>query len=196
MSEYEFSVIVSGVNPADEDFEDRFFEAGCDDATLMLLQGAVAVCFIREAEDFVDAILSACRDIARAGAKIERLEPDYLVSQAEIASRAKLTRSAISNYVSGARGTGFPHPYARVTTASPLWDWVDVSGWLHKQNAIPLQVVIDARITRAMNLALDGRHDAQLELGQLEAILVDAASVSGTETRYPKSPPPLPQSSR
>jgi hypothetical protein len=195
MREYEFSIIVSGADPADEHFEDRFFDAGCDDATLMLFQGAVAVCFIREADDFVRAILSACRDIARAGATIERLEPDFLVSQAEIAARANLTRSAISNYVSGARGSDFPRPHARVTTASPLWDWVDVASWLYRQDAVSLEAVIEARVTRAMNLALESGSSARPSLGRLEAILVHAVRISGSSA-LPKSPPQRPPSSR
>lgn len=195
MREYEFSLVVSGADPSEDGFEDRFFEAGCDDATLMLFQGAVAVCFTRQAEDFVQAILSACDDIARAGARVERLEPDFLVSQAEIAARANLTRSAISNYVSGARGAGFPCPHARVTTASPLWDWVDVSAWLHRQNALPLQTVIDARITRAMNLALEGDDSARPDSARLEAILAGAASQSAGNSPL-TSPPQQPPSSR
>lgn len=175
MREYEFAIIVSGIDPSGNDFEDRLFEAGCDDATLMLSRGAVAVCFIRESEDFAEAVLSACRDLDRAGVIIERLEPDFLVNQSEIAVRANLTRAAISNYVSGERGTDFPPPHARVTTSSPLWDWVDVASWLHAHQAVPAEAVIEARITRAVNLAIQARTGAQLDIAKLEGVL-DAAA--------------------
>ncbi|OLF80759.1 hypothetical protein AWH62_14770 [Maricaulis sp. W15] len=169
MSEHEFTLIVSGVDPAAGEFEERFFEAGCDDATLMLHRGAVAVCFIREDEDFVHAVISAYQDVSKAGAIVERLEPDFLVSQTEIAARAKLTRAAVSNYASGDRGTGFPAPKARITTKSPLWDWVDVSGWLYRNNLLKMQDVVDARITRALNLAL--QHDSKRDEGRLSELL-------------------------
>ncbi|MEA2889050.1 MAG: hypothetical protein QOD11_3410 [Bradyrhizobium sp.] len=34
MKTFEFSIIASGLDPEAEDFADRFFNAGCDDATL------------------------------------------------------------------------------------------------------------------------------------------------------------------
>ncbi len=173
MQAYEFTVIVSGLDPAADDFEDRLFEAGCDDATAMLMRGAVAICFIREAGDFASAVLSACRDLVRAGARLERLEPDFLVNQSEIAVRAGLTRAAISNYVSGERGNGFPPPHARVTTSSPLWDWVEIAGWLHTHHALPLETVNEARIIRSVNMAI--RDSADLDIARLERILDLAA---------------------
>ena len=34
MKIFEFRIIASGLDPEAEDFADRFFDAGCDDATL------------------------------------------------------------------------------------------------------------------------------------------------------------------
>ena len=52
----------------------------------------------------------------RAGAKVERIEPDHLVSLSEIAERSGLTRQAISLYTRAERGENFPghsdHPEA------------------------------------------------------------------------------------
>ena len=154
MTEHNFAFIVSGVDPHADDFADRFFEAGCSDATLMLVQGLVAVCFSREADDFAHAVISAYGDVSKTGAVVERFEPDFLVSKAEIAKRANLTPAAISNYVSGSRGQDFPAPKARITSASPLWDWVEVSGWLHRNGALPVEAVVQARISRAINIAV------------------------------------------
>jgi len=151
MNSHDFAFIVSGVDPHAEDFEDRFFEAGCDDATLVLKNGLVAVCFSREAENFSHAIVSAYADIAKTGGIVERFEPDFLVSQSEIATRANLSRSAISLYVAGERGKGFPPPHARVTSNSPLWDWVTVSSWLHKNDLLSGEEVVKARLSRAVN---------------------------------------------
>lgn len=151
MSSHDFSFIVSGVEPHADDFEDRFFEAGCDDATLVLTHGLVAVCFAREAEDYRHAVVSAYRDILKSGATVERFEPDFLVSQSDIAKRSGLSRAAISLYVSGERGADFPRPHARVTSTSPLWDWVEVSSWLHQNEQLDLEEVLNARLSRTIN---------------------------------------------
>ncbi len=85
---------------------------------------------------------------------MERFEPDFLVSKAEIAKRANLSRAAVSLYVSGDRGQGFPSPHARITSSSPLWDWVEVSAWLHQNDQLSVDEVVKARISRAVNLAV------------------------------------------
>ncbi|MBK5948776.1 hypothetical protein CH339_14110 [Rhodobium orientis] len=160
MTPNSFTFLVSGVDPMADDFEDRFFEAGCDDATLALMNGVVAIGFDRVAESYMHAVFSAYRDVLAAGATVERFEPDFLVSKAEIAKRANLTRAAISQYVSGERGRDFPKPVARITSASPLWDWVDVSAWLHRTGQVPLEEVINARISRVVNGYLQGSRTA------------------------------------
>lgn len=151
MTEYSFTFLVAGIDPHADRFEDLFFEAGCDDATLALMHGLVAVCFDRAAKDYMHAVVSAYQDVRKTGATIKRFEPDFLVSKAEIARRASLTPAAISLYVSGQRGTDFPAPCARITSASPLWDWVDVSTWLFRHDHIGIDSVIDARISRTIN---------------------------------------------
>ena len=78
---FAFSIVASGLDPQADDFEDRFWEAGCDDATISFRKGRIIVEFKREAKDFVHAILSAYADVRKAGAKVERFEPDDLVSQ-------------------------------------------------------------------------------------------------------------------
>lgn len=151
MTDFEFTFLLSGVDAHAEDFADRFFEAGCSDATLMLMRGLVAACFAREAENFGQAVLSAYRDVLKTGARIERFEPDFLVSRMEISKRAGLSKAAVSLYATGERGSGFPSPHARITSSNPLWDWVEVATWLHRNRLIPRESVINARISRAMN---------------------------------------------
>ena len=163
MRSYEFTFIASGVDPESSDFEAKFFEAGCDDATLAFMKGLLAITFDREAEGYVHAVVSAYRDVLKTGVTVERFEPDYLVSAAEIAERATLTRSAVSNYTRGLRGD-FPPPIAPIMSDSPLWDWVDVSGWLHKRNMIGREAVVDARIARTLNVFVQSKspvHDIE-----------------------------------
>ncbi|MGJ8628103.1 MAG: hypothetical protein ACSHXB_14180 [Sulfitobacter sp.] len=148
---HNFTFIVSGVDPFADDFEDRFFEAGCDDATLALMHGSVAVCFDRDGESYNDAVLSAYSNVCKAGAVLKRFEPDYLVSASEIASRAGLSRSAVNLFENGERGKNYPEPFARVTTSSPLWDWVEVSKWLCLRGNIDESEYRSALVSRVIN---------------------------------------------
>ena len=151
MNSFDFTFLVSGLDPHAEGFADLFFEVGCDDATLMLTRGLIAVSFAREAENYIHAVTSAYSDILKTGAVVERFEPDFLVTRAEIAKRANLSKAAVSHYVEGERGTGFPAPCARIMSSNPLWDWVTVSAWLHRAGQVDTQTVVNARISRVIN---------------------------------------------
>src|SRR5262245_16595195 len=50
MKTLEFTIVASGLDPDTDGFEDRFFEAGCDDATIVVKRGAIILEFAREAE--------------------------------------------------------------------------------------------------------------------------------------------------
>jgi hypothetical protein len=154
MKMHEFSIIASGLNPEAEDFETRFFEAGCDDATISFQKGHIIADFAREAETLEDAISSALADVLKAGAKIDRVEPDPLVSLAEIAARTGLTRAAVSHYSLGKRGDKFPPPIARVTSESPLWEWATVARWMYENDKLSKDVALDAEIVRQANVAI------------------------------------------
>lgn len=136
----------------DDAVMDRFFEAGCDDATISFQKGLIVLEFQREAKTRLSALVSAIIAVGKAGAEVERIEPDYLVSSSEIARRAGLVRATVSLYSEGKRGEGFPPPVARVTSDSPLWDWVEVSSWMYRQGKISsLQTVVEARMVRDLN---------------------------------------------
>ncbi len=72
MTTFEFTIIASGLDPEADDFEDRFYEAGCDDASIAFARGAILLQFAREAEDLDCAIKSAIEAVERAGATVER----------------------------------------------------------------------------------------------------------------------------
>jgi hypothetical protein len=152
MKTHEFTIVVSGLDPDADDFEDRFYEAGCDDATISVQKGAILLEFAREAQTFAKALISAFADVQKAGAKVERIEPDYLVSLSDIAARSGLSRAAISLYGKGRRGQGFPAPVARVTSESPLWDWVDVSRWMAQHSKMSPSDVLEAQMMKEANL--------------------------------------------
>lgn len=152
MKKFEFAIIASGMDPEDEDFEDVFYEAGCADATLAFQKGVIILEFSRKAVSFSQAVISACENVLSAGAKIERIEPDHLVSLSEIAERCPLTKQAISLYTEAKRGSGFPNPVVRVTSRHPLWDWSEVAEWLHEHQKLSLEEVVQARIVKEANV--------------------------------------------
>lgn len=150
---YEFTIVASGFDPlTDAKFDDRFYEAGCDDATLSFQKGVIVLEFDRKALSFTDAITSAVENVKGAGAKVERIEPDHLVSLSDIARRAGISRAAVSLYVKGERGEEFPAPVARVTTESPLWNWVDIATWLYKYRDGDKEVAVRAHVVWQINL--------------------------------------------
>lgn len=155
MKMHEFTIIASGLDPEADGFEDRFFEAGCDDATLSFQKGVIIIEFCREAVSFSKAVGSAYEAVLRAGASVERIEPDYLVSLSEIAERSGKTRQAISLYTKGERDGGFPPPVARVTSRHPLYDWEEVAEWLVERDALPKEELVRARIVKEANLHLE-----------------------------------------
>lgn len=155
MKTFEFTIIATGLDPQADDFESRFYEAGCDDALVSFQKGHILVDFSREAESLEAAIafaVQACRD---AGATVEHVEPDPLVSLTDIAARSDLTKAAISNYTKGSRQEGFPAPVARVTTPSPLWDWADVSVWLYRHDRLSRDEAVEAVVFSAVNDLLE-----------------------------------------
>lgn len=154
MNAHEFTIIASGLDPRAEEFERRFYDAGCDDATISFQKGHIILDFARIAETFEDAVASAIRDTFAAGARVERIEPDPLVSLADIAARANMSRAAMTQYSKGQRGKHFPAPVAKVTSDSPLWDWPSVARWLFRNGKLPRRGAIEAAIVKEANEAL------------------------------------------
>jgi hypothetical protein len=159
MSTYEFTIIAAGLDIGSADSTDRLFEAGCDDSTVSFQRGAIIMDFDREARSLGAAIASAVADVEKAGATVIHIEPDHLVNLSDIAARTGITRAAASLYAKGERGTDFPVPVARVTTESPLWDWVDVARWFYRQGRIPKEELARARTVRKVNTSIQSRRE-------------------------------------
>jgi hypothetical protein len=73
MDRYSFTLQVEGLDPKTERYEDLFYEAGCDDALVSVIENTVFVDFDREAVTRHEAVLSATHDIERAGGKVSRI---------------------------------------------------------------------------------------------------------------------------
>lgn len=167
MKTFEFTIISTGLDPHSDDFEGRFYAAGCDDAAVSFQKGHILVDFAREAASLEDAIVSAIENVQATGAIVEHVEPDPLVSLSDMAARSNMSRAAMTNYFKGDRGTGFPAPKARVTTDSPLWDWADVSLWLYRHDRVSREVAVGAAVVTAANDLIDcGEKDFRSSLGR------------------------------
>jgi transcriptional regulator with XRE-family HTH domain len=154
MKTFEFSIIASGLDPEADDFADRFYNAGCDDTTISFQKGHIILDFARDAESVDAAICSAIECVEKAGANVDRIEPDPLVSLADIASRTGLTRSAITQYSKGQRGENFPYPIARITSETSLYDWAQVAAWLFQHRKLSREKAIEAEAVRLANEAI------------------------------------------
>ncbi|NUU42264.1 helix-turn-helix transcriptional regulator [Tardiphaga robiniae] len=157
MTEFEFSIIASGLDPDAEDFADRFFDAGCDDATISFQKGRIIADFAREATSIDAAICSAVENVMKAGAQVDRVEPDPLVSLSDIAMRTGLSRAAITNYASGNRVGNFPPPVARVTSKTSLYDWSAVATWLFQHDHLSREKAMEAEAVGVANEAIRAR---------------------------------------
>jgi len=158
MPTHRFVLILSEVSELEEKLEGALFEAGCDDATLCTRDGVVSLDFDRQAVTFLDAVLSAIRDVTRAGLQVARVEPDDLVTEAEVARRMKRTRQSVHQIVTGQRGSGgFPQPVAGISSRSPLWRWMDVVEWFRDKKGLARKAAETAAAVAAINDLLDLR---------------------------------------
>jgi hypothetical protein len=78
---YEFAFAITG-GKHNRVTEDALFEAGCDDALLASRTGRMFLEFHREALSLVEAILSAIRDVRRAGLGVLRVDEAGMARQA------------------------------------------------------------------------------------------------------------------
>jgi len=154
---YSFSLILAGMTDLSEEQAENIFEAGCDDCTPRVCESVVCLDFDRKGTKPQEAIDSAIRQVTAAGFTVERIEPDDLVTQAEIARRLERSRESVRLYVQGLRGPGeFPRPVAAATSTSPLWSWREVSRWAAKNNLLTASEESWANLIQQTNMRLKG----------------------------------------
>lgn len=131
MNVYWFEVVVAGP-VTDDDAEalgNVLSAAQGIDATVQAGERGGTVMFSREADDAVQAIVSAIADVEMAGMSVIGVTEDLVVIE-EIAQRAKVTAAAVRYWMNGDRGPGgFPEPVVKRQRAS-LYSWAQVSAWL------------------------------------------------------------------
>ena len=155
--EFDFALILSTPTELTDDVADALFAAGCDDATPSLCYGQVWLEFSRTAASYKDAVLTAIRDVRRAGIGADVLQVDDcgLETQAGIARKMDKTPQYVHQLMSGTRGPGgFPPPVAHLSEKTLLWQWCAVSYWLLQNNFIKPEVAEQANLDYAINQAL------------------------------------------
>lgn len=162
--EYEFALVLDGLNDLNDDVMNRLYQAGCDDATFSLRYGRVFAEFSRKATSYPAAVLSAIHDVrvAKVGADLLRVNECDLVTAADIARRIERSRELVSQYITGGRGPGnFPPPECYLADDKPLWMWCAVSYWLAENQLIRLEKYQEAQFVSVVNEWLAAQRSRQ-----------------------------------
>jgi hypothetical protein len=159
MTAYDFTLVLAGGPPdlLERHIED-FYDAGCDDALFGERDGVIYADFSREAAGLAEAVGSAIRDVEGTveGVAVTRVEPDPLVTIADIAERLRRSEESVRLLIVGKRGPGrFPAPVARLgRRKSRLWRWTDVLSWMNGWHEGSAELDRDACVIEAINGAL------------------------------------------
>ena len=169
MTTYTFEIVVGGIKIVSNDdlfdISDALFEAGCTDSHPAAYGGTLYVPFTRESDSYETAVETAIEQIESIdGLKCVSIDVGGIVSLADAAELAGLTRATLSKYSKGQRGNGdFPSPISRVDSSRPLWSWSDVAAWLEHRGAVDSEIVTRANTTHAINTALTIRNDKMIK---------------------------------
>jgi hypothetical protein len=168
----------------DEEIE-ALFEAGCADAGVETGPLGTVLDFTRAAPTLAEALVSAVRDIEKVpGLRAIGVLCDNMVTLAQIAERAGVSREAVRLWANGQRRHGgFPPPVVMTPAGEKLWDWPRVADWLfdNNPNARPVGVwtfsvrsrtLCAADRVLAARAALEGEPDETRE--ELETLLQEA----------------------
>ncbi|HZB92173.1 MAG TPA: hypothetical protein VE397_12060 [Stellaceae bacterium] len=74
MAIYSFTMRVSGIDTGHGRYEDSLFKAGCTDALVAVVDGALFLDFDREASSYESAVESARRNVEQAGGMVVSIE--------------------------------------------------------------------------------------------------------------------------
>ncbi|MFV0574073.1 MAG: helix-turn-helix transcriptional regulator [Vibrio sp.] len=163
MTTYKFHLITNKTDVFTDEqlfsLSDGLYEAGCDDATVAVTNGTLFLSFDREAEHFQDAVLSAIKDVESVfELRVISVDASDWVGLTDAAEMAGMTKSALSRYSKGTRGTGgFPCPKRKINSKNPLWRWAEIAEWLKQNGKANEELVKSAKFTETINLSLQLR---------------------------------------
>jgi predicted DNA-binding transcriptional regulator AlpA len=173
MESYEFTLrfALPSSETDSSDYEDRLFEAGCDDALLGIGHpGRISLDFIREARDAKTAILGAIADVRSAIPEAVLIEatPD-LVGITDVAKLVGSSRQNIRQLMMACK-TATPSP---VHEGNPsIWHLADILAWLRddKGYSIPECLFEVAQVGLQVNLAAEDRRADGREQDEIRAL--------------------------
>ncbi len=160
MQEFEFTIKFSLGDADAESYVDRLYGAGCDDALIGIGKtGMIALDFIREADNALEAVMSAVEDVKRAipDAQLVEATPD-LVGLTDIAdlvglSRQYIRKLRVSNHT-------FPAPFHEGKSA--IWHLEYVLNWFQSSNTVAIDslksLVEIANVNRQINTVKESRN--------------------------------------
>jgi len=156
MNKYEFELIfrLPTSNDDPDNYIDKLYEAGCDDALVSVgRKGVIALNFIRESISAYEAVTSAIKDIKKAIPKSELIEasPDY-VSITDIAEILGHSRQNARKLLLSNSDTPLP-----IHTGNPsVWHLSEVLQWIvekEKKYSISQALLDISETTKKVNLA-------------------------------------------
>jgi hypothetical protein len=142
-----------------------------DDGSIVTGDGGTEIEFTREAPGWVEAIVSAIRDIESIpGLRVTGAGQEDLVSLLDIAHRARRSREAVRLWAAGKRGPGgFPAPAWQSPSGERFWSWPEVARWIRKNLNLAVEVEPEAiRVTDEVLKARQAVADAQRILGEAD----------------------------
>lgn len=126
-------------------------------------KGLTVFAFSSDEPSYAKSVASGVALVHALGGRVERIEPDHLVSQADIAERASISKASISLYNRAGSDSDFPLPVARVTSSTALWDWCEVADWLRRRRRLSRDEVVQAHVIRAANDSLPLLREGEVE---------------------------------
>lgn len=189
MATYAFTLILEGPDVLGDEAADALFEAGCGDATFGEVDGSQYADFSRKARSLAVAIGSAKRAVETAvpGVRVVRVEPEDLVTAADIAERTGRTRESVRLLIAGERGPGrFPPPISHVKARGRIWRWTDVARWFRTELGEDQPSFREADFLAALNGALEVRRmaariDRAAQREEIARVVREDAALYGTQ---------------
>lgn len=187
MGNYEFTLILEGPDVLNDEAAEALFESGCGDATFGEVDGSQYGDFTRKARSLAEAVGSAKRAVESAvpGAHVVRVEPEDLVTAADIADRTGRTRESVRLLIAGERGPGrFPPPISHLKSRGRIWKWADVARWFRTELGEDHPSLKEADFISALNGALEvrrmaGRIDRSSEREEIARVVREDAALYG-----------------
>lgn len=157
MNTYTFTLVIDGDAGTDEHIN-ALFEAGCDDATFSHGSTISYGDFDREAENLLEAVLSAVEAVESVeGLSVRRVDENDLVTVNDIAERLDRSRQSVNQLIAGDRGDGtFPQPLGRTRGHGRVWSWSEVAEWAGVDYDAETSAVLQA-VNGALALRRAGR---------------------------------------